>query len=113
MRVLLLGGTGAMGIALKDILAQRGDEVYITSRTVHEDEGNIHFLKGDARDDGFMEGVLKYDYDAIIDFMLYHTEEFKKRIDGLLNATSQYIFYPPAASMQIQMFLLLRTLRGY
>ena len=46
------------------------------------------FLKGDAHDDGFMEGVLKYGYDAIMDFMLYHTEEFKKKIDGLLNATN-------------------------
>lgn len=45
MRVLLLGGTGAMGISLKDILAQRGDEVYITSRSVHEDESNIHFFE--------------------------------------------------------------------
>ena len=31
-------------------------------------------------------------YDAIVDFMVYHTEEFKSRRDLLLNSTNQYLF---------------------
>lgn len=33
MRVLVLGGTGAMGESLAKMLGERGDEVYVTSRS--------------------------------------------------------------------------------
>lgn len=92
MRILLLGGTGAMGVALKSILEARGDEVYITSRSKHEDEKNIHYLLGDAHNDNFMSDVLKDKYDAIVDFMIYRSGEFADKVERLLKATDQYIF---------------------
>lgn len=92
MRVLLLGGTGAMGISLKDILAGRRDEVYITSRSGHIDDGMIHYIQGDAHDDSFMAEVLKGEYDAIVDFMVYKSGEFEKKAGRLLDNTGQYIF---------------------
>lgn len=92
MRVLILGGTGAIGVSLKSILVNRGDEVYITSRGSHKDDGNIHYLQGDAHDGNFMSGVLKSIYDAIVDFMLYRSGEFKEKAELLLSATEQYIF---------------------
>lgn len=92
MQILLLGGTGAMGVSLKSILAQRGDDIYITSRRSHKGEGNIHYLCGDAHDDSFMSEVLKDRYDAIVDFMIYGSGEFEYKAKRLLNATGQYIF---------------------
>lgn len=92
MRILLLGGTGAMGMSLKDILAERGDEVYITSRSNHKDNGNVHYIKGDAHDDAFMAEILKDGYDTIVDFMIYGSSEFKVKAEQLLGATNQYIF---------------------
>ena len=92
MRVLLLGGTGAMGVSLKSILVIRGDEVYITSRGSYKDDGNVHYLQGDAHDNSFMSRVLKSRYDVIVDFMLYRSEEFKEKAELLLDATDQYIF---------------------
>ena len=92
MRVLLLGGTGAMGVSLKDILAERGDEVYITSRSQHKDYGMIHYLQGDAHEDNFMVDLLKKKYDTIVDFMFYSSSEFSKKAERLLAATGQYIF---------------------
>jgi nucleoside-diphosphate-sugar epimerase len=81
-----------MGVALKSILAERGDEVYITSRSRHQDEANIHYLRGDAHDENFLSDILKDRYDAIVDFMIYRSEEFGKKAGKLLNATEQYIF---------------------
>lgn len=92
MRVLLLGGTGAMGGALKEILSKRGDIVYITSRSVHEDTENIHYLQGNAHDDNFMSRVLENKYDVIVDFMIWGSDEFKVKADHILNATGHYIF---------------------
>lgn len=92
MKVLLLGGTGAMGMSLAPILAARGDAVYITSRSRHEDDGNIHYFCGDAHNDGFLQGILKEKFDVIVDFMIYGSDEFKDKVKHLLDATGQYIF---------------------
>lgn len=92
MRILLLGGTGAMGVSLKKILAERGDEVFISSRTTHDSENNIHYLLGNAHDDQFLSDILKSRYDAIVDFMIYQSGEFETRVNKLLDSTDHYIF---------------------
>lgn len=92
MKILLLGGTGAMGVHLKDILASRGDDVFITSRRRRSDEQHIHYIQGNAHDIVFLHFVLKQGWDAIVDFMVYSTDEFKQRVPLLLSATHQYIF---------------------
>lgn len=68
MQILLLGGTGAMGVSLKTILAERGDEVFITSRSPRKSERkNIHYIQGDAHNSAFLKEILKNRYDAIVD----------------------------------------------
>lgn len=93
MRVLLLGGTGAMGISLMEILANQGNEVDVTSRKNRiSTKENIHYICGNAHDDGFLNDLLKRKYDAIVDFMIYTTDEFEKRYKRLLQSTAHYIF---------------------
>ena len=49
--------------------------------------------KRQARDIEFLRKVLKLqEWDAIVDFMVYSTEEFSCRVQLLLNATRQYLF---------------------
>ena len=43
-KVLLLGGTGAIGKYLCNSLANNGFNVYITSRQAHDDKDNIHYI---------------------------------------------------------------------
>ena len=93
MKILVLGGTGAMGVDLVKILGERGEEVTVTSRAERKPEfNNIRYVKGDAHDNAFLKSLLVEKYDVIVDFMVYNTEEFKSRRDILLNATNQYIF---------------------
>ena len=96
MRVLVLGGTGAMGEPLVRLLSRRGDEVYATSRRKRESNGNVHFIQGDARELSFVQEVLKTRYDAIVDFMIYPTVAFKKRTQIYLDNTDQYLFLSSA-----------------
>ena len=42
MRVLILGGTGAMGQPLAKALSDAGNAVYVTSRQPHKDYGGLH-----------------------------------------------------------------------
>ncbi len=93
-KVLLLGGTGTIGQYITEICKNDGDvEVFVTSRNNHIQEGNIHYIKGNAHDDLFLETLCnEVQYDAIIDFMSYKTEEFKGRVEKLLSYTKHYIF---------------------
>lgn len=45
-RILLLGGTGAMGEHLTRILAEQGDDVYVTTRSCRLSERNITYVQG-------------------------------------------------------------------
>lgn len=93
MKVLLLGGTGAMGVPLIDFLARDGQDVVVTSRTGRKDDrDNVRYIMGNARDDAFLNEVLSEKYDAVVDFMHYHAGEFKKRLELLLNSTDHYFF---------------------
>lgn len=86
-----------MGIHLSDILSKNENEVYITSRKLHEDKSNIHYLLGNARDPLFIDKVLtEREWDSIVDFMVYGTEEFKNRLSVLLKSTKQYVFLSSA-----------------
>lgn len=93
MKILILGGTGAMGADLVRILAKQDEDLTVTSRSARCSEfGNVRYVQGDARNVEFLKKLLKESYDAIIDFMYYNTAEFKLRRDLFLRTTKQYIF---------------------
>ena len=92
-RVLLLGGTGAMGRYLAPELAARGYTVLITSRSKHvSDDPAITYLKGNAKKKPFFRKLMRERYDAIVDFLIYNTESFAARRDALLSHTDHYLF---------------------
>jgi len=94
-RVLLLGGTGAMGVYLTEELVDLGFSVDITTRSKKaSDNRKIKYIQGNAHDLEFIKKLLGKDhkYTAIVDFMVYTTEEFKERYLIFLNNTEQYIF---------------------
>lgn len=93
--ILLLGGTGAMGSHLSEILAaDKDNEVYVTTRKSRaSNQANLRYLVGNAHDQEFLEDVLAMkQWDAIVDFMAYGTEEFRRKYQIFLQATKQYVF---------------------
>lgn len=92
--ILVLGGTGAMGVFLVEILADENYHVFVSSRKRRESlKENVSYLTGNAHDISFLSGILKSKkWDAIIDFMQYSTAEFLERYELLLKSTSQYIY---------------------
>lgn len=92
-KILVLGGTGAMGIHLVDLLSQNPDnQIVISSRSHRKGKGNVSYIQGNSYDMNFLTMLLNNKYDVIVDFMHYHTEEFRDRYRLLLNACGQYIF---------------------
>lgn len=98
MEILVLGGTGAMGRSLLNILGKTENAVTVTSRSKREDiEKNIHYEQGNAKNIEFLKKLLiKKQWDVIVDFMIYSTEEFAERYEVFLNHTLQYIFISSA-----------------
>lgn len=93
MDVLVLGGTGAMGVPLVELLSQRGDNVYVTTRSQKASHGNVTYICGNAKEQAFFDKLMTRGYDAIVDFMVYGTEELHQRLECLLEHTAQYLFF--------------------
>lgn len=97
-KVLILGGTGAMGKNLVYFLVDDGFDVYVTSRKVHKPEDNIHYLQGNAHEEGFLKAMLALEkFVAVVDFMSYRFTEFQKIYPVILGGrVNQYIFLSSA-----------------
>lgn len=58
MRILILGGTGAMGIHVSHLLVQMGHQVVVTSRRQHLSENSdLTYRIGNAKDQLFLNGT--------------------------------------------------------
>ena len=98
MRVLILGGTGAMGAPLIEVLSEeKNKEIFVTSREEHADYKNIKYIKINAHNYEAINKIISKDtYDCIVDFMNYSLNEFEERYDFFLSNTKQYIFVSSA-----------------
>ncbi len=96
MKIILLGGTGAIGSHLTNLLSDRKDKVVVTSRSRNESKELVEYRQGNAKNIDFLSDVLREQWDAIVDFMVYSEDEFRERVDLLLSSTSQYVFLSSA-----------------
>ena len=95
VKVLIFGGTGAMGGYLAELLVSRGTDVYVTTRQeLSGEKTGINYIRGNAHDIEFVRSVLDGGkYDAVIDFMNYSpADNFQGRIDILTGGTGHYFF---------------------
>lgn len=96
MHILVLGGTGAMGIPLVELLSKE-NTVYVTSRRPHESAGSVKYLRGDAKKKDFLADVLSiHRWDAVVDFMVRSEKELRAYLPLFLESTEQYVFISSA-----------------
>lgn len=97
MKILVLGGTGAMGVPVVKLLADKENEVYVTTRNLSAmNHGKIHYITGNAQDVNFVKNIFRQRFDVIIDFMIYTPEIFRERMELFLANTGQYFFLSSA-----------------
>lgn len=96
MKILVLGGTGAMGTPLVKMLQYSGNKVYVTTRTGKKTEDGVCYIAGNAHQEEFVKKLVREGYDAIVDFMVYGSAELEKRLPLLLDNTRQYFFLSSA-----------------
>lgn len=92
MKILALGATGAIGRELIEVLAPHQHEIHVTTRRPLPPRGNVTYIQGNAQEDAFLHQVLRENWDVIVDFMVYDTSTFRRRVDILLGSSGQYVF---------------------
>lgn len=96
MNILVLGGTGSMGVPLVNRLS-KAHKVYVTSRSRREPKGNIEYIQGNAREKDFVVTLLSMrKWDAIIDFMVHTADSLTELSSLFLDNTKQYVFISSA-----------------
>lgn len=93
-RVLIPGGTGAMGVYLVPELLRMGYAVDVVSLddAVSQDK-NLTYTKLNAKDEGTVAELLKKDYDAVVDFMIYpNAAEYERFLPLYLKNTGHYFY---------------------
>lgn len=92
--VLILGGTGAMGTHLVNLLNKMGGgRCVVTTRKHIDNYGNVEYIQGNAQDDTFLLPLLRSRrWTAIVDFMAYSTADYARRYPELLANTDQLIY---------------------
>lgn len=102
--ILVIGGTGNMGRPLVRSMVECGHSVSVVCRrkvvecdTKRLADGGGGYFYGDAKDRSFMGDVLKRHYDAVVDFCIYTSDEFRERMGAFLDSTDQYVALSTAA----------------
>jgi nucleoside-diphosphate-sugar epimerase len=93
-RILVMGGTGAMGRYAVPELLRLGFLVDVVALdTLDWEHENLTSSVADAMDDAWLEKTItETRYDVILDFMSYKLPQFKARAQLFLDNTDQYMF---------------------
>ena len=88
-KILVLGGTGAMGSYLVPELAKAGYQVDVVS--LDKGTSEIAYYQADGYNLSFIKRLLHTTYDAVVDFLIYTTMEFADRFELFLKNTGHYL----------------------
>lgn len=92
-KVLVLGATGAMGKYLIPYLADAGYAIDAVSLDdAQYPFPNVKPIKGNAKDKPFLKELLANQYDGIVDFMIYPTNDLSYYLPLMVNSTGHYIY---------------------
>ena len=96
-KILVLGGTGAMGVYLTPELLDMGYAVDVVSLdNIDSDNPNLRYITANALDNGVLAELLKNEYDGIIDFLFMMTRRTALRRGAICcSKTHRIIFFFP------------------
>jgi nucleoside-diphosphate-sugar epimerase len=103
MKVLILGGTGYLGKRMTRLLATRGDEVTVVSRSseVAGAPQRVRYTHVDRRDgDAFVAAFRSASFDAVIDNIAYNADDIDLIVRAFGGRIRQYLFTSTMAVYQ-------------
>lgn len=93
MKILVIGGTGAIGKPLVECLSRdKGNEVFVIARHARAvPADNVSMIAGDIRNYAFFVRTVSRGFDVIVDLMVWSPKQLKKRLDVIFASCEHYI----------------------
>ena len=103
MKALFIGGTGIISTEVAKLFVKRGGELWVLNRGNRNQrlpEG-AHTLIGNIHDEAATKALLaEHEFDVVVDFIAFHTEDVERDYRLFAGKTGQYIFISSASAYQ-------------
>jgi len=103
MKVLMIGGTGTISMAITRLLAQRGDEVILLNRGTRSAElpENVTVIQADINDEAATAEKLEgMHFDSVCEFIGFVPAQLERDYRLFAEKTGQFIFISSASAYQ-------------
>jgi nucleoside-diphosphate-sugar epimerase len=100
MRVLSIGGTGNISLAVTRLLAERGVDVTVLNRGQSDTAlpDGVRSIRGDIRDRTSVSGALRGErFDVVVDWIAFTPAHVATDIELFAGTVSQYVFISSAS----------------
>lgn len=103
MKVLLIGGTGTISMAITRLLAKENHEVYLLNRGSRSTElpDSVTVLQCDINDEAEVRRVIEgMTFDAVGEFIGFTVEQIQRDVRLFQGRTKQYLYISSASAYQ-------------
>lgn len=103
MKILFIGGTGTISMAVSKLLLSQGHTLYLVNRGSRNTSlsGNIVELKADINDENTVREFIKdLQFDAVADFIAFTPEQLQRDYRLFSGRTRQFIYISSASAYQ-------------
>jgi nucleoside-diphosphate-sugar epimerase len=103
MKVLFIGGTGIISSACSPLAIERSFELFLFNRgqSHRPIPAGAQVIQGDIRDSDFTQKALgKLDFDVVVDWIAFKTQDIERDIALFRGRVGQYIFISSASAYQ-------------
>ena len=103
MKVLFIGGTGTISMAISRLLLSQGHTLYLLNRGNRDTglSGNLSELKADINDEAAVSDLIRdLDFDVVADFIAFVPEQLKRDYRLFGGKTRQFIYISSASAYQ-------------
>lgn len=103
MKVLLIGGTGTISMAITKLLVQQGHDIYLLNRGSKDTEcpAGVTFMHGDMNNEAEIEKLLEgKSFDTVCQFIGFVPAQVERDYRLFKNKTKQYMYISSASAYQ-------------
>jgi len=103
MKILFIGGTGTISMAISKLLLSQGHTLYLVNRGNRNLalSGDLVELKADINDEAAVASLIKdLSFDVVADFIAFTPDQLERDYRLFQNKTKQFIFISSASAYQ-------------
>jgi nucleoside-diphosphate-sugar epimerase len=101
MKVLFIGGTGNISKAVSKLAVEKGIDLYLLNRgNQNVDIQKAKSIVADINDASSLKELQKHEWDVVVNWIAFNTNDIKRDYELFKGKTKQYIFISSASAYQ-------------